>query len=138
MRKLRGERTTSDLFELASSMPAGFKYKPEILPEEEERELVAHFADLPFKPFEFHGYVGNRRTLTFGWHYDFGTRELRAVDEIPPFLLPLRARCAGLAVLTPSELRHALVTEYAPGAGIYALLDGSVMIEDVHLSAALA
>ena len=30
----------------------------------------------------------------------------------------LRERCAGLAVIAPSELQHALLTEYAPGAGI--------------------
>jgi alkylated DNA repair dioxygenase AlkB len=33
-------------------------------------------------------------------------------------LLPVRARLAGFAAVTPDELGEALVTEYAPGAGI--------------------
>jgi alkylated DNA repair dioxygenase AlkB len=37
---------------------------------------------------------------------------------MPPFLLPLRRRAAALAGLGPAAFQHALVTEYAPGAGI--------------------
>ncbi len=62
MRKLRREPTTSDLLEWDLFMPDGFTYQPEILSADEERELVALFADLSFRPFEFQGYVGDRRT----------------------------------------------------------------------------
>ena len=37
---------------------------------------------------------------------------------MPDFLLPLRERAAAFAQLPEAELRQALVTEYAPGAGI--------------------
>jgi hypothetical protein len=29
---------------------------------------------VPFKPFAFHGYLGNRRVVSFGWRYDYGAR----------------------------------------------------------------
>jgi len=56
--------------------------------------------------------------VSFGWHYDFSGQRLRKADDIPKFLLPLRALVAPLAELEPSEFQHVLVTEYAPGAGI--------------------
>lgn len=98
--------------------PEAFRYAPEVLPPAEERELVEHVRGLPLKEFEFHGYVGKRRVLSYGWHYDFGDRKLRQTDEIPAFLLPLRERAAAFAGVAPRDLPHALVTEYGPGAAI--------------------
>ena len=79
-------------------------------------ELIARFAALPFREFEFHGYLGKRRTVSFGLHYDFSDMKMRETEPIPEFLLPLRDRAAGFAGLDAEALRHALVTEYAPGA----------------------
>lgn len=109
---------TLDLFALEPSYPPGFKYQPDFLSTNEERELLDRFAALPFEPFQFQSYVGNRRVVSFGWQYDFVTRELRKATEMPPFLLPLRDRAARLADLRPDDLEHVLLTEYAAGAGI--------------------
>jgi alkylated DNA repair dioxygenase AlkB len=98
--------------------PEGFRYQAEVLPPDEERALVEQIRELPLKEFEFHGYVGKRRVLSYGWHYDFGERTLRETDAIPDFLLPLRERAAAFAGLAPEDLPHALVTEYGPGAAI--------------------
>jgi alkylated DNA repair dioxygenase AlkB len=98
--------------------PEGFLYQADVLPADEERELVERIAELPLKEFEFHGYVGKRRVVSYGWHYDFGERKLHQVDEIPAFLQPLRDRAAAFAGLMPEDLPHALVTEYGPGAAI--------------------
>ena len=98
--------------------PGGFLYRPDVLPADEERELVEHVRGLPLKEFEFHGYVGKRRVLSYGWHYDFGERTLREAVEMPDFLLPLRERAAAFAGVAPKDLPHALVTEYGPGAAI--------------------
>lgn len=98
--------------------PEGFRYQADVITADEERELVEHIAGLPLKEFEFHGYVGKRRVLSYGWHYDFGDRTLRETEEIPPFLLPVRARAAAFADVPPEDLPHALVTEYGPGAAI--------------------
>jgi alkylated DNA repair dioxygenase AlkB len=96
----------------------GFRYQEDLLSPAEEKALVAAFEKLSFKPFEFHGYLGNRRTVSFGWRYDYSGARLRKAEEMPDFLLPLRDRAADFARLAPDALVHALVTEYAPGAGI--------------------
>jgi alkylated DNA repair dioxygenase AlkB len=107
-----------ELFGAAPAVPAGFSYRDDVIKAPEERALVAAIAELPFKPFEFHGYLGNRRVVSFGWRYDYGVRAVQPAAPIPPFLLPLRQRAARFAGLAPESLEHVLVTEYAPGAGI--------------------
>lgn len=96
----------------------GFRYQEDMLSEADEKGLVRQFETLPFKPFEFHGYLGNRRTVSFGWRYDYSGATLRKAEDMPAFLLPLRDRAADFAGLASDALVHALVTEYAPGAGI--------------------
>lgn len=103
---------------IKGNFPEGFRYQPELIGASEEAALVARIRELPFREFEFHGYLGKRRVVSFGWHYDFSGQRLRQADDIPEFLLPLRALVAPLAELEPNEFQHVLVTEYAPGAGI--------------------
>ena len=107
-----------NLFEAAPPMPEGLVYAPGLIDEEEERALAARIALLPFKPFEFHGFTGNRRTVSFGLHYAFDGSGLGEAEPIPGWLHPLRARAAALAGREAGEFVHALVIEYAPGAGI--------------------
>ena len=102
----------------APGLPEGFRYASEVISPSTERELIARLAHLPFRDFEFHGYTGKRRIVSYGWHYDFTSRSLRKADDIPPFLLELRNTAAIFAGLEPQSLQHVLVTEYAPGAGI--------------------
>jgi alkylated DNA repair dioxygenase AlkB len=99
-------------------MPAGFRYAPDVIEPAEEAQLVEAFADLPFKEFEFHGYLGKRRVVSFGFRYDFNSGELQEAAPMPAFLLPVRERAAAFAGLTPDRLVHALVTEYRPGTAI--------------------
>jgi alkylated DNA repair protein (DNA oxidative demethylase) len=98
--------------------PAGLVYAPGFIGAGEESALAAEIAALPFKPFEFHGFTGNRRTVSFGLHYAFDGGGLREAEPIPAWLRPLRARAAALAGREPEAFVHALVIEYAPGAGI--------------------
>jgi len=100
------------------SMPAGFRYGPAAIDADEEARLVAAFADLPFKEFEFHGFLGKRRVVSFGFRYDFNGGGLKAAEPMPPFLLPLRERAAAFAGLAPDRLANALITEYRPGTSI--------------------
>jgi alkylated DNA repair dioxygenase AlkB len=115
--------STPDLFEAAGvepavAMPAGFVYRPDLFSEADERRYVAQFESLPFKPFEFHGYLGNRRVVSFGFGYDYSAEELRDADPIPEFLGPLRDIAGTLSGVPADRLVQALITEYAPGAGI--------------------
>ena len=90
--------------------------------------------ELLFRDFEFHGYVGKRRTVSYGWHYDFNERVLRKADDIPPFLLALRETAAAFADLAPEALQHVLVTEYGEGAGIGWHRDKAVFGDVVGIS----
>jgi alkylated DNA repair dioxygenase AlkB len=106
------------LDESVRSLPEGFEYRPGLVPPSEEAELIERFQALDLKPFEFHGYFGNRRVVSIGWRYDFASSQMRPATDIPDFLLPLRDRAAAFAEISPAAFEHALVTEYAPGAGI--------------------
>jgi alkylated DNA repair dioxygenase AlkB len=107
-----------DLLGATQALPEGFKYQPEVISPEEERILLQQIRELPFKEFEFHGYVGKRRVVSFGWQYDFKERAVRPVGDIPPWLLSLRETAAGFAGVAPEELQQVLVTEYDVGAPI--------------------
>src|ERR1700684_4429944 len=102
----------SDLFPAATKpaavTPSGFRYWPDVIAAEEEAALVAELAALPFKPFDFHGYLANRRVVSFGQRYDSGKRAVEPADPMPAFLKPLRARVAELAGLAPEAFSQSL------------------------------
>ncbi|NJC39905.1 alkylated DNA repair dioxygenase AlkB [Brevundimonas alba] len=100
------------------TLPEGLRYAPEVIGPDEAARLVAAFADLPFQAFDFHGFKGNRRIVSYGGRYDFSASRLEAAEPIPDFLLPVRSAAAAFAGLEPEAIHHAMVTEYAPGAGI--------------------
>ena len=107
-----------DLFGSGPSLPTGFRYQPDLVSPGEERRLIERFTELPFQEFEFRGYVGRRRTVSFGWEYNFSTEQVRPAEDIPDFLLPLREQAATFAGLAACDLPHALVTEYQAGVAI--------------------
>jgi alkylated DNA repair dioxygenase AlkB len=108
---------TSDLFG-ASLLPDGFRYQANFLSPEEERRLEKRLERLPFQQFEFHGFTGKRRVVSFGWRYDFNGGGLTKTEEFPEFLRRLRTRAENFASLSSGSFQQALVTEYAPGAAI--------------------
>ena len=123
-----------DLFETASELPAGMRYAPDVLTPHEEQALLEQIPARPFKEFEFHGFLGKRRTVSFGWRYDFNGGGLGKAEEIPEFLLPVRERAARFAGLTPGALEHALIIEYQPGAAIGWHKDRPVFDDVIGLS----
>lgn len=106
------------LFDLPPVLPEGMRYAADFLSAAEEARLIAAIEPLPFRPFEFHGFEGRRRIMSFGWRYDFAGGRLDAAEPLPAFLQPLRERAAAFAGLEATALPHAMVTEYAPGAPI--------------------
>jgi alkylated DNA repair dioxygenase AlkB len=116
------------------NLPEGLRYQPELITAEEEQALAARLAELPFKAFEFQGFLGNRRTVSFGLHYEFNGSGLQETEEMPDWLLPVRDRAAAWAGLAGDALEHVLVTEYAPGAGIGWHRDRPVFADVVGLS----
>jgi alkylated DNA repair dioxygenase AlkB len=107
------------LFEAdGAGRPPGLAVREDFVSPAEEAALLAGIATLPFEPFEFHGWTGNRETVSFGWRYDFNQARVEAAPPIPDFLLPLRERAAAFAGLAPEDFAQGLVIRYDVGAGI--------------------
>jgi alkylated DNA repair dioxygenase AlkB len=123
-----------DLFGQGSSPPTGFIDQENLVSPAEERDLLEKITILPFREFEFHGYVGKCRVVSFGWEYDFSKRRVYRVEDLPTFLLPLRDRAASFEALPPSKLSHALATEYQAGAPIGWHKDKAVFADVIGVS----
>jgi alkylated DNA repair dioxygenase AlkB len=100
------------------AFPEGFKYQPDVITADRERELVEHIATLPFQAFQFRGFEGKRRTVSFGWRYDFNHQKLQHADPPPPFLIPIRELGEAFAGLPSGALEQVTVIEYSPGSAI--------------------
>ena len=98
--------------------PEGLRYREGFLSAAEEQDLLARMAALPFRPFEYQGFLGRRETVSFGWAYRFDGSGLAEAAPIPDWLLPVRAGAAAFAGLAPEALVQALVIRYAEGAGL--------------------
>jgi alkylated DNA repair dioxygenase AlkB len=122
------------LFKNPPALPEGFRYQPEVISADMEQELVARLRELPLKEFVFQGFLAKRRTLSFGWHYDFNERVLQKANDIPDFLLELRENAVGFAGLDPERFQHVLVIEYEPGASIGWHRDKNVFGEVIGVS----
>ena len=101
-----------------AGMPEGLAYAPDFLSEAEEAALAGRLDMLDFKPFEFHGFLGKRQTVSFGWSYRFDGSGLGAAPPIPDWLRPVRARAAAFAGLAADALEHVLLVKYDEGAGL--------------------
>jgi alkylated DNA repair dioxygenase AlkB len=126
--------TQPDLFAKPFKAPQGFRYATALITESEERSLVESFHSLPFKEFEFQGFIGKRRVVSFGWRYDFNGGGFQRIEPMPDFLLPLRDKAAAFAGIAPGALEHALLTEYRPGAAIGWHKDRSVFDDVIGIS----
>lgn len=113
-----GRVTQLNLFAEPSTLPDGMRYQRDLFDADEERDLMRRFAELPFRAFEFQGFIGKRRVASFGWRYDFNEGRAHPAEPVPDWLLPLRERAAAFAGLQPERFEQALVTEYEPGAAI--------------------
>ena len=101
-----------------SVVPEGLRYQTALISSRDETALVERVRELPFREFEFHGYLGKRRVVSFGWKYDFSSQRLQKAEKIPDYLLSLRALAALFANLDSDAFQQVLVIEYADGAGI--------------------
>ena len=108
--------THADLF--AEPLMAGLEYRGDFISAPEHDELVERLGELDLAPFRFHGWLGNRKTKTFGWRYDFDDATFTPAEPIPQWLHPVRARAAAFAGLAPEQFAHVLLARYDPGAGI--------------------
>jgi alkylated DNA repair dioxygenase AlkB len=108
----------SNLFAVPARLPEGFRYHPDLLAFEEEEALARELAALPFKPFDFHGYLANRQVVSFGYRYDYDRRAVVEAAPLPPFLVSLRTKIAAAFDRPEDAFQQVLINEYRPGAGI--------------------
>jgi alkylated DNA repair dioxygenase AlkB len=96
----------------------GLDYREEFITLTEHDRLVEKLAAEDLTPFRFHGWLGNRKTKTYGWRYDFDDASFTPAEPIPEWLLPLREKAAVLASVDADAFAHVLLARYDPGAGI--------------------
>ena len=97
---------------------AGLDYREDIIGEGEEQLLIERLLATDLSPFRFHGWLGNRKTRSFGWRYDFDDASFAPADPIPGWLLPLRETAGAFAGTAPDDFIHVLLARYDLGAGI--------------------
>lgn len=96
----------------------GLSYREEMIGEPEAAALVSRLSAAELAPFRFHGWLGNRKTQSFGWRYDFDDASFTPTEPVPDWLQPLRAAAAAFARVQPEDFVHVLLARYDPGAGI--------------------
>jgi DNA oxidative demethylase len=97
---------------------AGLRYREDLTDEAEERALIEKLTAAHLSPFRFHGWLGNRKTQSFGWRYDFEDASFTPAEPIPDWLEPLREKAAEFGGVRPADFVHVLLARYDPGAGI--------------------
>ena len=124
--------TQADLF--ADPLIAGLDYRSAFIDPEEERALIERLDAINLAPFRFQGWLGNRKTQSFGWRYDFDDASFNPTEPIPHWLHSLRDKAAAMADVEPAEIVHVLTARYDPGAGIGWHKDRSVFEKVVGIS----
>jgi alkylated DNA repair dioxygenase AlkB len=94
-------------------VPEGFFYRLDFVDGDEDRALSAAVDAVDFDNFAMRGVVARRRVKFYGAAYDD-----RPASPLPDFLLPLRARLAYWAGVTPEAFVMALINQYPRGATI--------------------
>jgi alkylated DNA repair protein (DNA oxidative demethylase) len=115
---------------------SGLRYADAVIGGGEEELLIERLVAADLSPFRFHGWLGNRKTKSFGWRYDFDDASFAPAEPIPKWLLPLRETAAEFAGIASDEFVHVLLARYDPGAGIGWHRDRDVFDQVVGISLA--
>jgi len=97
---------------------AGLRYREDVIDAAQELALLDRLRVLEMAPFRFQGWLGNRKTQSFGWRYDFDDSTFTPAEPIPSWLEPLQEKAAAFAGMQPTDFVHVLLARYDPGAGI--------------------
>jgi alkylated DNA repair dioxygenase AlkB len=115
---------------------AGLRYAEAVVGEAEEEQLIERLIRTDLSPFRFHGWLGNRKTKSFGWRYDFDDASFAPTDPVPGWLAPLRETAGAFAGVQAEDFVHVLLARYDPGAGIGWHRDRDVFDQVVGISLA--
>ena len=106
------------LFEVPAKVPDGFIYHQNFVSETEEQELIRQIQTVQLTPFKYYEFTGKRRTVSFGWTYEFGAKDIIKAPDMPAFLLPVKTRAETLFNIDPNRLTQASIIEYSIGSPI--------------------
>jgi alkylated DNA repair dioxygenase AlkB len=96
-------------------LPPGLVYREDFITWDEEQQLLSEIPRLPLKESQYRQYTARRRTVNYGFSYDFTHLQARSAPAIPEFLAPLRTRAAQWVGVQPEAFVQALIAEYQPG-----------------------
>jgi alkylated DNA repair dioxygenase AlkB len=99
----------------APALPHGLIYQPDFLTPDDEQALIAEIQCLPFSHSRYKEYTARRRTVNFGYIYDFSANRAQPAPQPPAFLEALKRRVAHWAEIPASTFVQVLVSEYQPG-----------------------
>lgn len=97
------------------ALPRGLLYRENFISEDEERQLLSEVRGLPLREAQYQQFTAKRRTVNYGFSYDFTHLQARPAPPIPEFLGWLRERSAEWAGVQAEDFVQALVAEYQPG-----------------------
>jgi hypothetical protein len=92
--------------------------RPDVITEEQERELLREFETLRFDPIVIRGQAARRTARHYGLSYDYEARSPLPGEPIPAWLGPARDAAARLADVSADELVEALIQRYPAGSTI--------------------
>jgi alkylated DNA repair dioxygenase AlkB len=99
----------------APVLAPGLIYRSDFIDRDAESALLEHIRALPLREAQYRQYTARRRTVNFGFSYDFQHLEAKAAPPIPQFLAPLRERAAQWAGVASQDFVQALIAQYTPG-----------------------
>lgn len=97
------------------ALPSGLTYREDFITPDEEQLLLTEIRQLSLKQSQYRQYTARRRTVNYGFSYDFTHLQSKPAPPIPEFLAPLRKRAAEWAGVQPESFVQALISEYQPG-----------------------
>jgi len=106
------------LFPIQPIFPEGFYYCPDFISPDEEKALISAIRKLPLHPLIFQGFEAKRKVKSYGYDYNFDTRQITTGEAIPDAFISLTDRIAESMSVPASEIAEILVTEYPPGSVI--------------------
>lgn len=77
---------------MTDSLPEGLLHRPGFVTDEEERGLVAAFADFSFSEVVMHGRAAKRTVAHFGYRYEYASWRLTPAEQLPEALTWFRDR----------------------------------------------
>jgi len=98
--------------------PEGFAYYPEFVTAEEEDFLLNEIQRIDLHPLIFQGYEAKRKVASFGFDWNFQTRQLSIGKSIPSTFGFLLEKVGKKLSRSADEFAELLITEYPVGSVI--------------------